>query len=494
MTTESPYVCCEITAPSPRLYNKDLAPANERKWGVYSLLAMWMSDVHSVGGYTFAAGLFFMGLTVWQVLLAEVIGICFVMFLANLTGKAGTTLGVPYPVISRISFGVFGGNIPALIRGVIAVFWYGIQTYLASLSVVGLILLYYPQAQAWAGSSFLGLNYLYWVGFLVMWTIQLVIMVYGMEVVRKFDNLAGPLVYVLMLFLVVWVVCESHGNIDLNVGLEGKRVFGLHAAYTFLVAIALVVAYFSTIVLNVCDFTRFAPDHRTVTRANFWGLPVNFTAFSLASVITTAGTIVIFGTVIYDPILLVQKIPSHSAQMVGAVGFMIATLGINIVANLVSPVYDLANLWPKHMTFRRGTVVTAVLSIAVLPWRIYESPLAVNYFLGGLAAFLGPIFAIIVVDYYLIKRAQIDVPMLYQEYGPYWYRNGFNVTAISALIAGTLVSVPIALIPLFNAMAPFSWFIGVSVSGSAYWLSTNATTRRTSTPVPMRSRTPDDTP
>lgn len=460
----------DLVNPDEKLYNEDLAPAKERKWGTYSILAMWMSDVHSVGGYTFAAGLFFMGLTAWQVLLAEIIGICIVMCLANLTSKAGTKLGVPYPVISRISFGVFGGNIPALLRGLVAVFWYGIQTYLASLSVVGIILIFNPGAKVLLASSFLGLNYLYWIGFLIMWVIQLIIMIYGMEVVRKFDNFAGPLVYVLMFFLIIWVVQASGGHINLNVAIEGKKVFGLNAVYTFLVAIALVVAYFSTIILNVCDFTRFSPNNKVVRRANFWGLPVNFTLFSIASVITTAGTIVIFGSAIYDPILLVQKIPSNGAQLIGALGFMVATLGINVVANLVSPAYDLSNLMPKHIDFKRGAIITAIVSVVVLPWKIFASPVAVNYFLGGLAAFLGPIFAIIVVDYYLIKKEEVDVQMLYQTSGPYWYQNGFNKKAIYALLIGTFVSVPVAMIPVFKVLAPFSWFVGVIVSGLAYWL------------------------
>lgn len=460
----------ELVNPNERLYNEDLAPTKERKWGTYSIFAMWMSDVHSVGGYTFAAGLFFMGLTAWQVLLAEIIGISIVMFLSNLTSKVGTKLGVPYPVISRISFGVWGGNIPALIRGLVAVFWYGIQTYLASVSVVGIILIFAPSAKSLMSGSFLGLNYLYWIGFLIMWIVQLLIMIYGMEIVRRFDNFAGPLVYILMFFLIIWVINASGGHINLNVGLEGKRLFGLNAVYTFIVAIALVVAYFSTIMLNVCDFTRFSPNFKVVKRANFLGLPVNFTLFSIASVITTAGSIVIFGSAIYDPILLVQKIPNNTAQLIGAVGFMIATLGINVVANLVSPVYDLANLFPKHINFKRGAVITAVLSIVVLPWKIYESPVAVNYFLGGLAAFLGPIFAIIIVDYYIIKKEKVDVQMLFQLSGPYWYDNGFNKKAILSLLLGTIISVPVAMIPTFKVLASFSWFIGVFISGLSYWI------------------------
>ncbi|WP_406542381.1 cytosine permease [Clostridium ljungdahlii] len=259
----------ELVNPNERLYNEDLAPAKERKWETYSIFAMWMSDVHSVGGYTFAAGLFFMGLTAWQVLLAEIIGISIVMFFSNLTSRLGTRLGVPYPVISRISFGVWGGNIPALIRGLVAVFWYGIQTYLASVSVVGIILIFAPGAKSLMLRSFLGLNSLYWIGFLIMWAVQLLIMIYGMEIVRKFNNLAGPLVYVLMFFLIIWVVNTSGGHINLNVGLAGKRLFGLNAVYTFVVAIALVVAYFSTIMLNVCDFTRFSPNFKVVKELIF---------------------------------------------------------------------------------------------------------------------------------------------------------------------------------------------------------------------------------
>src|ERR1700752_4496786 len=122
--------------PSERLYNEDLAPARERNWGTYSLFAMWMSDVHSIGGYTFAAGLFFLGLAAWQVGVALLAGILIVYFLMLLSGRAGQQLGVPYPVLARVSFGVFGANLPALIRAVIAIAWYGIQTWLASRSVV----------------------------------------------------------------------------------------------------------------------------------------------------------------------------------------------------------------------------------------------------------------------------------------------------------------------------------------------------------------------
>lgn len=453
---------------SEHLYNKDLAPATERHWSVYSLFSMWMSDVHSIGTYTFAAGLFFLGLTGWQVLIAEIIGAFAVFFLANMTGTAGTKLGVPYPVLSRISFGVFGGNVPAMIRGFIAVFWYGIQTYLSSVAVVAILLLVFPGMKGMMETTFLGLSLPGWIGFLFLWLLQFLIFRYGMEFIRKFDNFCGPAVYVMMLIMIAWIAVKAGGKI--NIGISPVRVAPGQAIFQFFSAISLVIAYFSTIMLNVSDFTRFSPSTKTTKLGNFWGLPINFTAFSLASVIITAGTITVFGKAITDPVLLIQKVNNPFFLVVGAIVFIIATMGVNIVANLVSPAYDFANAAPKHIDFRRGAMITSILAVVVMPWKIYGSPVAVNYFLGGLGALLGPIFAIIVVDFYLIKHGKINVQSLYQtgKNHAYWYKNGYNTKAFTAFIIGVIVTVPLALIPFLSPVAAFSWPIGVLITGAVY--------------------------
>src|SRR5947209_8419335 len=264
---------------SDRLYNEDLAPvpANKRSWGTYSIFAMWMSDVHSIGGYTFAAGLFFLGLAGWQVLLALVIGIFLVYFAMSLTGLAGHKLGVPYPVFSRVSFGLFGANLPALIRAVIAIFWYGIQTYLASLAFVVLLLRVFPSLTPMTKTDFLGLSYLGWICFLALWVIQLLILQRGMDVVRKYQDWCGRIVYVLMFALLVWILVAAGGRVSLNI--SPSLVSPGEAVLKFFTAMALVVAYFSTLMLNFCDFSRFSPTRRTIWVGNLWGLPVNFTAF-----------------------------------------------------------------------------------------------------------------------------------------------------------------------------------------------------------------------
>jgi NCS1 family nucleobase:cation symporter-1 len=454
---------------SERLYNEDLAPVKERTWTGYSLFAMWMADVHSIGGYTFAAGLFFLGLTGWEVFLALLVGIVVVYFLMNLSGIAGQRHGIPYPVLARVSFGVFGANIPALTRAIIAIFWYGIQTWLASVAVLILLVRIWPGLGAYTENSILGLSTLGWVCFLVLWAAQLFVLRHGMETVRRFVDWAGPAIYVAMFALAIWILIEAGGNIGLT--LSDKDLSTGAAIVAFLTAVSLVVAYFSTLMLNFCDFSRFSPSDRMVYRGNFWGLPVNFIAFSLVVVVVTSGSQTVFGEAITDPVEVVARIPNTLVLIIGALTFAIATVGINIVANFVSPAYDLSNAVPKYIDFRRGGLITAFAALLVTPWNVYNSPVAINYFLGGLGAFLGPLFGIIFVDYYLVKRGRVDVDALYREGAgtPYWYQGGVNRRAVVVFAISAAVAAVVALVPTFKAFSPFSWFVGAGLSAVLYW-------------------------
>ncbi|MDQ6790100.1 MAG: NCS1 family nucleobase:cation symporter-1 [Candidatus Dormibacteraeota bacterium] len=457
-----------IPGASPRLLNEDLAPAKERTWKFFDLFAMWMSDIHSIGGYTFAAGLFFLGLAAWQVLVALVLGIFLAYLGMNLTGIAGQKNGVPYPVLARISFGVFGANIPALIRAVIAIAWYGIQTYLASVAVVVLTLRIFPQLEPLTRSDLLGLSYLGWICFLIIWGLQLLVLQRGMESIRHYQDLAGPLVWVVMLALMAWMIIAAAGRINLN--LPSKSLDLGQSTLMFFTAASLVVAYFSTLMLNFCDFSRFAPDRKTVIVANFFGLPINFTAFAIVSVVVTAGTIAVYGKAIFDPVEIVARVPNTAILILGAVTFTVATIGINIVANFVSPAYDLANAMPKYINFKRGGLIAAVVSILVMPWRIFANPVAVNYFLGGLGALLGPLFGIIFTDYFLVRRQQVNVEALFQEgeSKPYWYTGGVNPKALVAFLPAAAISIVIALVPALSGLAAFSWFIGAALGAAIY--------------------------
>jgi NCS1 family nucleobase:cation symporter-1 len=453
---------------SPRLYNDDLAPSKERTWGTFSLFAMWMSDVHSIGGYAFAAGLFFLGLVGWQVFLALVIGITAVFFLMNLTGFAGQRTGVPFPVIARISFGLFGANLAALIRAIIAIAWYGIQTWLASQAVLVLAVAARPSLAAYTDGGFLGLSPLGWVAFGVLWVLQLFVIRRGMETVRRFQDFAGPAIWVVMFVLAIWIVVAAGSDFSLT--LSTVSLSGGAALQAFLAATALTITYFSTLLLNFCDFSRFAPDRRTVVRGNFWGLPINFLAFAVVTVAVTAGSLAVFGEAITDPVEIVSRIDNIWVTVIGAVTFVIATIGINVVANFVSASYDLANVAPRHITFRRGGVISAVIAVIIVPWNLYGSPVAINFFLGGLGALLGPLFGVIFVDYFLVRRQQVSIEELYLDdpRSRYYYRKGWNPKALMAFISGAAVALVVALVPALSELAAFSWFIGVIVAGAIY--------------------------
>jgi NCS1 family nucleobase:cation symporter-1 len=452
---------------SSRLYNEDLAPAEKRDWGVYSLFCMWMADVHSIGGYTFAAGLFFLGLNGWWVLAGLGVATFVVLGLMNLTGYAGQRLGVPYPVLARLSFGVLGANIPAIIRAIVGIAWYGIQTYLASFAVQVLLLKVAPGLAAWTEGGFLGLSPLGWACFLVVWALQLLLIRRGMETVRRFVDFAGPAIWIAMFVLAIWIAVKAGGS--LSFAFSDKSLSAGQQVREFLAVISLTVSYFAALLLNFCDFSRFAPTRKAVRLGNLLGLPVNFIAFAAVSAVVTAGTFAVYGEFITDPVEVVARLDSVVVLLIGAVTFAVATLGINVVANFVSAAYDLSNVVPRILDFRRAGLVAAVLALLVMPWKLYGSPVAINYFLGALGAFLGPLFGILMVDYWVIRRERVAVAELYRLDGDYTYRSGINPRAVVAFVVTAVPTALIALLPGFAALAPFSWPIGVVLGAAVYY-------------------------
>ncbi|MFZ1180600.1 MAG: NCS1 family nucleobase:cation symporter-1 [Herbaspirillum sp.] len=473
-TGTSPHAYNALIKPGydPRLTNADLAPLKRQTWGQYNIFAFWMSDVHSVGGYITAGSLFALGLSSWHVLVALLVGIVIVQFFCNLVAKPSQVTSAPYPVICRASFGVLGANIPAIIRGLIAMAWYGIQTYLASSAFMILELHFFPALDPYADVArygFAGLSALGWAAFMVMWVLQALVFWHGMETIRRFIDWAGPGVYVVMTILCGWLLWKAGWtNIDLNLG--GVRFQGWDALPVMLPAIALVVSYFSGPMLNFGDFSRYGKSFGAVKKGNFWGLPVNFVSFSLLTVLTTAATLPVFGELITDPVHTVSRIDSTTAVVLGALTFMIATIGINIVANFVSPAFDFSNLAPQRISWRTGGMIAAVGSIFITPWNLYNNPQVIHYTLEVLGSFIGPLFGILIADYYIVRRQQVVVDDLYtmDPQGRYWYTNGYNPKAIWTLAPSALIPILCVLIPAWRGAANYSWFIGMGLGFIIY--------------------------
>ena len=474
-----------ITGADTRLVNEDLAPVRgaQKTWSSYSVFAMWMSDVHSVGGYTFAASLFLLGLSGWQVLVALIVGIGIVNVLMNWIGKPSQQHGIPFPVMARVSLGVMGANFAAVIRGVVGIVWYGVQTYFASKAVATLVLVFFPSAAALHDTVFLRLDLLGWGSFLFMWFFQLLIFQRGMEAIRKFIDFCGPAVYVVMFLLMGWIIWKA-GWDALDLTLSDKVLTGAESWLAMGSAILLVVSYFAALLLNFGDFSRYAKSERDMKVGNFLGLPVNFILFAIIVVVVTAGSAKVFGgQMIMDPIEIVSKIDNKWAVVLGSVTFIIATMGINIVANFVSPAYDIANLFPRHIDFKKGGLIASILAVLVCPWIFVDSPKAITVFVSVFGAVLAPMFGVMVADFYLLKKQVIDVDQLYTMApgGRYHYDGGWNKVGLGALGIASVISIGWEFCTQLLHVLPennFGWVIG-AVAGAVIYMAMMRGAKRT---------------
>ena len=459
--------------PTGRLYNDDLAPSapSHRQWNGYSLFSLWMNDAHNVGNYTFAAGLFVAGLSPIDITLGIFVGAVIIFVGCCMSGFMGHATGTPYPVISRMSWGIWGANIPALVRGIVAIAWYGIQTYLASISLKLLILRFLPQVAPMQSTTILGLDALGWLSFILLSAIQLAIVWRGMDAVRHFQGAAGPIIWVIMLGLAIWMLYQANWDISWTTSASGVALSPGQQVYQIFTAVGLTVGTLATLMLNFADFARYAPSRKSIIRGNAFGLPLNWTAFAVTSVITSAAAAKVYGSAVTDPAELLEKIDNDPIFFIGSVTFVFATIGVNIVANFVSASFDISNINPKRISFQKGGIITAVASLLVTPWNLYSSPAVISYFLGALGALLGPFFGILAVDYFLVRKQTFSVRDLYlpNKQSIYFYQKGFNHLAAIAFIPAAIVSLSIALIPFFSVLAPFGWFIGAPLSAVIYY-------------------------
>ena len=460
----------DLSEVSPRLYNADLAPTQRagRRWTAYSIFTLWANDVHSLGNYAFAIGLFALGLGAWQILLAFLIGALLLFGLLSLSGFMGEKTGVPFPVMSRIAFGIRGAQISAVVRGAVAVVWFGVQTYLASVVARVLLIALFPSLASMNTNDFLGLSTLGWLTFVALWIIQVIIVSYGMDMVRRYEAFAGPIILLTMLCIAVWMFLRAGGSIALSTpaSLHGGEMWR-----EIFVGAALWVAIYGTFVLNFCDFTRSAKSSRAVVRGNLFGIPVNMLFFGCIVVVLAGAQFKINGTIIQSPADIVQTIPNTFLLVAACLALLVLTVAVNLMANFVAPIYTLANLFPRRLNFRRAGVISGVIGLVILPWNLYNNPAVIEYFLGGLGAILGPLFGVIMTDYWLIRKARVNVPDLYTDdtNGDYQYRAGFNPRAIAALAPAAVIAIVLALVPAFHVVSGFSWFFGAGLAALFYF-------------------------
>lgn len=468
-----------IEGASPALYNEDLAPAEDRRWGAFSIFNVWTSDVHSLWGYYLAASLFLLCGNFVNFVLAIGAGSLVIYWLMTLVGVAGVRTGVPFPVLARSSFGTFGANIPALVRGLVACFWYGAQTAAASGALVALMIRWPGMLEFHKSSHMLGHSTLEVICYVLVWSAQLLIIQRGMETVRRFQDWAGPAVWLMMLILAIYLVVKSlrfsfGSEIPQDVLIAATRDAGITtppgSLPTLMAVAATWITYFAALYLNFCDFSRYATSERALRVGNIWGLPVNLLAFCLVAGVTTTAAFHVYGEVLLHPDQISAKFDSWFLALLAALTFVVATLGINVVANFVSAAFDFSNAAPRRIDFKRGGLIAAAIALVLYPWAPWDTGAA--RFVNFIGSTMGPIFGIMMVDYYLIRRTRLNVADLYRENGEFRFGSGFHGKAFLALFVGMVFS---SILPTFTSVLPawwgtYGWFFGVLIGGASYWM------------------------
>ena len=422
-------------------YNRDLAPAgpSRRTWSTWNITAMWIGMSVVITTYLLASTLMAAGMNWWQALLTITLGNLIVLIPMILNAHAGTRYGIPFPVFVRASFGMRGANIAAIARALVACGWFGIQTWLGGLALDALL------TQLWGGWADMGWHRGF--AFAIFWVIQVAIILRGMEAIKYLESWASPVLLgggiavLLWAFIEVGSITEPFAATAQNTLVaEGPGFWTL-----FFPALAANVGYWATLSLNIPDFTRFAQSQRSQAIGQAIGLPLAMAAFSFIGIAVTSATVLIYGEAIWDPIALIVEMGNAGILVLAMIVIVLAQVTTNMAANVVAPSNDFSNLWPRMISFKTGGVITALIGIAIFPWKIYEDLAAYIFtWLVGYGSFLGAIAGVMIVDYWIIRREKLDLVDLYSAdpRGRYWYSSGFNWRAIAALLVAVVPVIP----------------------------------------------------
>lgn len=442
----------------------------DKSWGWFAIFNIWANDVQSLFGYSLVASLFISyGVSGWTAFAALIVAGLLVMCFVNLSGAAGEKYGIPYPVFARASMGVKGAKLPAVLRAIVAVFWYGVQVYFASTAVA---LLIRSLTGASGGAEVLGLTGIDWAAFFIVWFFHIVIFWRGMAWVETFLNIAGPFVYLVMIGLVVVLWQRSDGQL-LNAaqsifanpeGTISSEVKG------FIAIVGTMIAYFAAVMINFSDFSRYAKDKRAMVMGNLAGLPFNMILFSALALLTTAGAAVVFGEEIINPTEIVERTDSVLLGVIAAVTFFAATVGINLVANFIPAVNGIVNLAPNKINFRMAGIITSLFALVIGGfWTSFISQFGISGFVNTLGATLAPLYGIMIVDYFSLRKQELNLTDLYDHNGGiYHYDNGWHRAALIAFAIAAVFSVATVWVPALGSLSGYAWVIGAVLGGVIY--------------------------
>ncbi|HEY1423045.1 MAG TPA: NCS1 family nucleobase:cation symporter-1 [Candidatus Acidoferrum sp.] len=454
----------ELSRVDASLYNPDLAPIplEKRSWGTYNYASLWVAMSVCIPTYMLASGLIAGGMSWVQAVATIFLGNLIVLIPMLLNAHAGARYGIPFPVFVRASFGVRGANVPAILRALVACGWFGIQSWIGGQAIYAMLRIVWPGAANVPGSN--------WICFFLFWAINMAVIWRGIETIKFLEGIGAPFMLLVGLLLLFWIARKAGG---FGPVLRAQSKFHSTAEFVrfFIPALTGMVGFWSTVALNIPDFTRYAKSQRAQMTGQALGLPTAMTLYAFIGVAVTSASAIIFGEPIWDPVVLLGRFNQPLIGLIAMVALLLATLNTNVAANVVSPSNDFSNLRPSLISFRTGGLITGIVGILMMPWKLLSD--FGSYIFGwlvGCSALLGPIAGIMICDYYLVRKRELLVEDLYHRGGAYEYRYGFNPKAIVALALGVLIAVIGLAVPAVRWLYDYAWFVGFFVAAGSYFL------------------------
>jgi len=454
---------------SNSLWNEDLAaiPREDRTWGVYNYISLWVAMSVCIPTYMLASGLITAGMSWKQALGTILLGNMIVLIPMVLNAHAGAKYGIPFPVYVRASFGVLGASVPAVMRALVACGWFGIQCWIGGQALFSALRLVVPSAPAGA----------VWACFAAFWLLNMLVVWRGIETIKSLQVVSAPFMLLVGLALLFWMTDRAGG---FSVVLASAGAFHAYGSPTapdfwaiFVPSLTGIVGFWATVALNIPDFTRYARSQRAQIAGQAIGLPAAMTLYSFIGIAVTAATVIVTPDhrAIWNPIDLIASFHQPAIALLGLVAVLVATLNTNLAANVVSPSNDFSNLRPDRISFRMGGLITGVLGVACMPWKLAADPdRYINGWLVGYSGLLGPIAGIMIADYFLVRSRSLNVGELYIRGGLYEYTRGFNPRALFALAAGVIVALVGLFVPALHWLYEYAWFVGFAVAALVYLL------------------------
>ena len=446
----------------PALYNQDLAPIPiaKRTWGVYNYASLWVAMSVCIPTYMLASGLIAGGMSWWQAIGTILLGNLIVLVPMLLNAHAGTRYGIPFPVFVRASFGVRGANVPAVLRALVACGWFGIQTWIGGQAIYSMAQIVWPSAAQVPGGA--------WICFFAFWLINMAVIWRGIETIKVLEGIGAPFMLGVGLLLLFWITRKAGGFGPVRSS-PSKFKTSAEFFHFFIPSLTGMVGFWATVALNIPDFTRYAKSQRDQMLGQALGLPAAMTLYSFIGVAVTSASVVLFGEPVWDPVALLGRFHEPVIASIALVALLIATLNTNVAANVVSPSNDFSNLNPRLISFRTGGMITGLVGICMMPWKLMGDFSAYIFgWLIGYSGLLGPIAGVMIADYFLIRKCDLQVDDLYRRNGVYEYRNGVNLSALVALVVGIAVALFGLVVPAARWLYDYAWFVGFFVSGGLY--------------------------